>query len=254
MSATTWSKFFWSDWESDEALKLCSPGAQALWMRMLCVCAKSDGYLVIAGQALDPADLARSTGWPLSDVKKWWAELAKWKVFSTTSRGKVYSRRMVKEAKRAETARENGKNGGNPSLRKDTENSGQDNPKPTKAPGVRARINHLPEASSKPPNPPEGGVRQDRFAEGWDAYPIAGRGNSGPDKASAEWPRAAERAGGEDALIGAIKAHAARMASDGGRTKNFDRWLRDDGFAAYLSQPRGAVPKWSGPDDVWQAV
>ena len=109
------------------------------------------------------------------------------------------------------------------------------------------------EGIKNPPNP-LGGVRQDRFAEGWDAYPIAGRGNSGPDKASAEWQSAAERAGGEDALIGAIKAHAARMASDGGRTKNFDRWLRDDGFAAYLSQPLGAVPKWSGPDDVWQAV
>ena len=107
----------------------------------------------------------------------------------------------------------------------------------------------------RPPNPPQGGERADRFAEGWKAYPIAGRGNAGPAKASAEWGAAAERAGGEDALIGAIKAHAARLASDGSKAKNFDRWLRDDGFAAYLGQS-GAKPTttWSGPEDVWEAA
>ncbi len=104
----------------------------------------------------------------------------------------------------------------------------------------------------RPPNPPEGGVRQDRFAEGWDAYPIAGRANAGPAKASREWPGAAERAGGEEALIDAIKAHAARLASDGSKAKNFDRWLRDDGFAAYLRMSVAApVSSWSGPADVW---
>lgn len=154
MSATVWSKFFWSDWESDEALKLCSPGAQALWMRMLCICSKADGYLVIAGQALDADAMAKSTGWPAPDVRKWWAELARWKVFSKTSRGKVYSRRMVKEAKRAETARENGKGGGNPKLRKDTTNDDWDNRFPTDPPGARPRINHLPSATEKGSNDP----------------------------------------------------------------------------------------------------
>lgn len=107
----------------------------------------------------------------------------------------------------------------------------------------------------RPPNPPEGGCRQDRFAEGWGAYPLAGRGNSGPAKSEAEWPGAAQRAGGEEALIGAIKAHSARLAKDGGKAKNFDRWLRDDGFAAYLGQ-QAAKPAaaWSGPDDVWAEV
>lgn len=107
----------------------------------------------------------------------------------------------------------------------------------------------------QPPNPPMGDVRSDRFAEGWSAYPIAGRGNHGPARSEAEWPGAVDRAGGEDALIGAIKAHAAQLATDGGRAKSFDRWLRDDGFAAYLGLP-GAKPisAWSGPQDVWQVV
>lgn len=109
--------------------------------------------------------------------------------------------------------------------------------------------------SIKPPNPPSGGVRSDRFAEGWGAYPIAGRGNHGPARSEAEWPAAVDRAGGEDALIGAIKAHAAQLAADGGRVKSFDRWLRDDGFAAYLGQPgTKPVTAWSGPQDIWQAV
>lgn len=104
----------------------------------------------------------------------------------------------------------------------------------------------------RPPNPPRGGERADRFAEGWNAYPIAGRGNSGPDRAAAVWSAAAERAGGEGALIAAIQAHASQLANSGGKAKNFDRWLRDDGFAAYLGQTVAApVSTWSGPAEVW---
>lgn len=148
MSATTWAKFYWSDWESDEKLKLCSPGAQALWMRMLCVCAKSDGYLAVEGQKLGPAEMQTMTGWPLKDVRAWWGELQRWGVFSVEGRGKVYSRRMVKEAIRYRNGKETGPKGGNPSLRKDRENSDTLNGHP-KGPSGRAR-NQKPE-SPKPP-------------------------------------------------------------------------------------------------------
>lgn len=159
MSATTWSKFFWSDWEADESLKLCSPGAQALWMRMLCVCAKADGYLMIAGQPLAAPDLARLTGWPLADVETWIDELRRWEVFSTDRAGKIYSRRIVREVKKGKTARENGGKGGNPNLRKRDENCASDNQDQTELaadeitndPGARARINQKPEAISQIP-------------------------------------------------------------------------------------------------------
>lgn len=107
----------------------------------------------------------------------------------------------------------------------------------------------------QPPTPPEGDAPS-RFDQGWNAYPIGGRGNRGPAKARAEWAAAAERAGGEERLIGAINAHAERLEADARQTpKAFDRWLRDDGFAAYL-RPEAAGParRWIGPETVWRAV
>jgi len=126
MSAIVWSKFYWSDWEGDERLKMCSPGAQALWMRMLCVCARARGYLQIASKAIDADDMAKLTGWASDDVKTWWDELQAWGVFSVDRRGVVYSRKMIRETKKAETARENGRKGGNPKLSKTTEFSASD--------------------------------------------------------------------------------------------------------------------------------
>lgn len=141
MTATHWSKFFWSDWASDEALKMCSPGAQALWMRMLCVCAQAEGYLAIGGGRLGPADMARVTGWPLRDVRRWWAELKRWGVFSVEGRGWVYSRRMVRDVRKAEIARLNGRQGGNPNLGKTRRIPASDKLEPTHPPGV-----HMPES------------------------------------------------------------------------------------------------------------
>jgi len=33
--------FFWIDWENDENLKQCSDAAQGIWMRLLCIMARS---------------------------------------------------------------------------------------------------------------------------------------------------------------------------------------------------------------------
>ena len=46
-----WSKFEWQKWEAEPTLKLCSLGAQGLWMRLLCVMAQEDGYLLVNGRA-----------------------------------------------------------------------------------------------------------------------------------------------------------------------------------------------------------
>lgn len=153
MSKMSWGKFYWSDWEADERLKLCSPGAQALWMRMLCVCAKAEGYLTVNEHPIGTSQLAVLIGWPLEDVEKWWSELEQWGVFSRDRRGVVFSRRMVRDEKRASILRKNGKMGGNPSLGKNRENPAldnqgvnhEDNPEPR----VRARINQKLEARSQ---------------------------------------------------------------------------------------------------------
>lgn len=125
-----WTKFYWCDWESDPALRLCSYAAQGLWMRMLCIAAAHDpiGYVAVAGRGLDETSLARMTGGTESEVTSLLGELDRNGVFSRDRHRRIYSRRMVRDARKSATARKNGKLGGNPNLGKDTENPSSDNP------------------------------------------------------------------------------------------------------------------------------
>lgn len=128
MSGTTWTKFFWSDWESDPALRLCSLAAQGLWMRMLCIAAAHDpiGYVAVAGRGLDETSIARMTGGEESETRALLGELAQNGVYSLDRQGRIYSRRMVNDAKKAAIAKKNGKTGGNPNLRKTKVNPASD--------------------------------------------------------------------------------------------------------------------------------
>ena len=118
MSGTVFTKFFWSDWESDPKLKLCSFAAQGFWMRVLCIAATHDpiGYVATSGDPLSVTDLARLTGASETEVDLFLAELARNDVFSRDRTGRIYSRRMVKDARKSAEARKNGKLGGNPKL------------------------------------------------------------------------------------------------------------------------------------------
>lgn len=118
MSGTTSSKFFWSDWRSDPGLRSCSLAARGLWMDLLAIAAEAQptGYVLVNGRTLSTTDLARLTGAPEADVQTALAELDAAGVFSRDGRGRIYSRRMVRDAKIAKINRKNGLKGGNPSL------------------------------------------------------------------------------------------------------------------------------------------
>lgn len=130
MSGVIWSKFFWSDWQSEPALRLCSYAARGLWMDMLCIAAAHDpiGYVAVAGRGLDETSIARMTGGTESEVASLLGELDRNGVFSRDRQGRIYSRRMVSDARKAATARKNGKLGGNPTLGNHEGKSGWDNP------------------------------------------------------------------------------------------------------------------------------
>lgn len=121
-------KFYWSDYASDPALKLCSFAAQGLWMRMLCTAAEHDpaGYVAVNSKGLDAMGIARVTGGSLDEVSQLIDELESNGVFSRDRRGWIYSRRMINDAKKRRIAQATGKLGGNPKLRKQTGNSGDD--------------------------------------------------------------------------------------------------------------------------------
>ena len=169
-----WSKFFWSDWESDERLRQCSLAAQGLWMRMLCICAKGEptGYLAIAGNPLDASGVARSAGISTAEAETLMAELEAWGVFSRDRKRRIYSRRMVKDVKKSKTAEKNGRRGGNPSLSanrgKQTKNPGSDNP-PDKGQDKTQRPEARGQSKEDPPN---GGFKKNqaqgsRLPDGW---------------------------------------------------------------------------------------
>lgn len=120
MSGTVWAKYYWADWLSDPGLMRSSLAAQGLWARMLAIAALNDppGYLSIRGVAMTSEEIAATVGKPPSEVIPLVTELERNGVFSRDRKEIIYSRRIVRDEKKAKTARENGKNGGNPSIRK----------------------------------------------------------------------------------------------------------------------------------------
>lgn len=122
MSANPWDKFFWNDWENDPALRLCSLSAQGLWMRCLCICAKAEpkGFLVVAGRPLSTAELAKLVGVHETEVEALLAELSLAGVFSRDRKGRVFSRRMVRDENRRLASQKGGKKGGGVTYAKQT--------------------------------------------------------------------------------------------------------------------------------------
>lgn len=131
MAEMPWSKFFWSDWESDQGLRLCSLAAQGLWMRMLCVCARHEpkGYLSINGNPLKVDAIARLAGVAETEAETLVAELELNGVFSRNRAGCIYSRRMVKDEKRSQEGRKHKKRG----LQEASEKQ-KENPEPSRVP------------------------------------------------------------------------------------------------------------------------
>lgn len=143
-----WSKFFWSDWEADQGLRLCSLAAQGLWMRMLCVCARHEpkGYLAINGNPLVVEDIARLAGVAETEAGILMEELGRNGVFSRNRSGCIYSRRMVRDEKRSKEGRKWKKQG----LAQAAETTGEKFG-PSRVP-ARGPSPHIPEARSQKDN------------------------------------------------------------------------------------------------------
>jgi hypothetical protein len=114
-----WSKFCWRDWQQDVALRACSLGARGFWMECLAAMHEGDpvGHLTFNGKPATLKQMATNANCSEKEAKRFFAELEEAGVFSRSTNGTVFSRRMVRDAQEAEIARENGKKGGNPSLK-----------------------------------------------------------------------------------------------------------------------------------------
>jgi hypothetical protein len=114
-----WMKFYPSDWRADAMLRLCSIGARGLWAEMMCIMHESDRYgsLLVNGKRIDKKQLAGLSGITEKECTSLLIELEGHGVFSRDDDGTIYSRRMRRDYEKAEKDKENGKSGGNPSLK-----------------------------------------------------------------------------------------------------------------------------------------
>lgn len=151
-----WSKFFWSDWEADQGLRLCSLAAQGLWMRMLCVCARHEpkGYLAINGNPLGVDAIARLAGVTETEAGNLIAELEANGVFSRDRSRRIYSRRMVRDEKRSKEGRKWKKHGLAEAAEKTAEN-----PAPSRVP-TRGPSAQKPEARGEEKEAPNGASKK----------------------------------------------------------------------------------------------
>jgi hypothetical protein len=144
--ADPWFKFFPTDWRSDPKLRMCSIAARGLWIEMIALMHEAIpyGHMVVSGISPTDTQLAVLTGAPSEQIPELIGELEQAGVFSRTKEGVIYSRKMTRVAKKAAVARKNGKNGGNPSLRKIKEISASVNQTSTNM--VKP---HMPEARNQ---------------------------------------------------------------------------------------------------------
>lgn len=92
-------QFYPGDWMHDTALRSCSLEARGLWIDMLCLMHQGQpyGHLTVGQKRIELPVLARMVGATDKAVKKSLAELEDAGVFTRTSAGIIYSRRMVRD-------------------------------------------------------------------------------------------------------------------------------------------------------------
>lgn len=111
-------QFYVGDWMKDPDLRACSLAARGLWIDMLCLMYESPrrGYLLVKDRPASQQHIARMTGGSSEEVGALLKELEDAGVYSRSSDGAVFCRRMVRDEAVAARARANGQKGGNPVL------------------------------------------------------------------------------------------------------------------------------------------
>lgn len=208
-------QFYPGDWQRDTALRCCSVAARGLWIDMLCIMHQGEpyGHLNVKGTPLEPQALCRMVGATSREVNAWLMELEAAKVFSRTTTGTIFSRRMVSDERIRAARAAGGKLGGNPSLVGDKDNLNDNLPDD-------GRLDSRPTPSSSSSSSPSGNplppLLEDRpsFGMAWGLWPARARSKRG--LAFEAWNLAidklAPKHGGHraavDWLLGRIKAYA----------------------------------------------
>jgi hypothetical protein len=153
MAGMTYSKFFWQDYASDVGLLKCSPAAQGLWMRLLCLASEATpvGHILMPdGSVPTVEDIHIVTRFPIEQIPVWLEEIKRNAVCDVTGRGIMISRKMVQQARKHKISVEGGKARQRQIAESIDENSGGSS-RPAQ-PSGSATINHQPESISHQPS------------------------------------------------------------------------------------------------------
>lgn len=125
MTNRPWMKFSPAAWRANAPLRMVSMGARGLWIEMICLMhdAEPYGHLVVKGKPVtDPALLGQLVGASPADVEMWLEELISAEVAKRKRNGVIFSSRMEEDELKRRRDADNGRQGGNPTLRLTTEN------------------------------------------------------------------------------------------------------------------------------------
>lgn len=112
--------FYFGDWFKATDVRICSLEARGMWIDLLGLMWESDnpGYLSTNGRPLNPTFIGRLIGASEEKVTSLLNELEANGVFSRTTEGIIYCRRIVKDMNKRELCRQAGlKGGGSPYLK-----------------------------------------------------------------------------------------------------------------------------------------
>lgn len=164
MSKNPWFKFYPTDWKADNQLKLCSAAARGLWIEMLCICHQATpyGHFLIDGSAPTETELSVLTGIPTEQITTLIGELSSRSIFSRTSKGVFYSRKMVNDEKKSREGKKHVKKRWD-----EPPDNKEENPLPNRSPSSPPKT-HIPEARYKKERkkkepPPDGSVLPLKF-------------------------------------------------------------------------------------------
>lgn len=230
--ADPWLKFFPTDWRADPALRMCSPAARGVWIDLICLMHEATpyGHLLVNGHCPTDAQIAVLLGTTPEQLSEYIGELEQAGVFSRTKDSVIYSRKMTRLAKKAATARKNGRKGGNPSLGNKRDNPSSVNRRDkgrdkTQKPEARSQTNNNSEDKSSSLL-----LRDNDFQEFMKVHPKPRDSDFGSDV----WTEAIESGMTPEHLISSAKQYAnASKKYDPDKVKFSDNWLAERSWEKY---------------------
>jgi hypothetical protein len=127
--ADAWMKFYPQDWRADERLRNCGLAARGLWMEMLALMHRSEryGYLLINGKPPTDRQLAVQVGASLTTSPSFFPSSNPRPFSAAIGNGTIYSRRMIRDEKKAQNARATASRAATQALGKTSKISASDN-------------------------------------------------------------------------------------------------------------------------------